>query len=333
VELEGRHCVVTGGAGFVGSHVVDRLVAMGNEVTVIDDLSTGDLANIAPHLARGCVRFIEGDVCDPDAMERAMRGAEVVIHMAVACVRASINYPRLVHDVNATGTLVACQAALQNGVERFVYVSSSEVYGGAHYVPVDEDHPLNPTNVYGASKAAGEMYALATWRTHGLPAMVVRFFNVYGPREHCEGIPAEVIPRFVLRVLAGQPPIIFGNGEQTRDYTWVDDSVAGLIAATKCDALVGDIVHLGRGQETSVNTLAQLVLQKLGREDLEPIYLGSDRPGDVPRLRANTAKARNLFGFDPQVSVEEGLDRFIAWVQEYGPEPVAWAERQAVENW
>ena len=175
------------------------------------------------------------------------------------------------------------------------------------------------------------MYALATGGPMACPRGGA-LFNVYGPREHCGGIPAGVIPR-CARVLAGQPPIIFGNGEQTRDYTWVDDSVAGLIAATKCDALVGDIVHLGRGQETSVNTLAQLVLQKLGREDLEPIYLGSDRPGDVPRLRANTAKARNLFGFDPQVSVEEGLDRFIAWVQEYGPEPVAWAERQAVENW
>jgi len=333
VRLDGLRCVVTGGAGFVGSHVVDRLVAMGNEVTIVDDLSTGTPDNIAAHLANPRVRVIQGDVRDLDTMVEATRGAHVVLHMAVACVRASINDPRRVHDVNATGTLVACQASLENGVGRFVYVSSTEVYGGARYVPVDEEHPLHPTNVYGASKAAGEMYALSTYRTHGLPACVVRFFNVYGPREHCEGIPAEVIPRFVLRVLAGLPPVIFGSGEQTRDYTWVDDTVAGLIAAASCDALVGDIVHLGRGREVSVRELASLVLSRLGRQDLEPIFLPDGRPGDVPRLRANVNKARDLFGFDPHVDIEEGLDRYIAWVREHGPDPVAWAEREAVRNW
>jgi len=312
---------------------VDRLASMGNRITILDDFSTGEWRNIEQHRDNPRVRVIEGDVRNLDDMVEATKGADVVFHMAVACVRASINDPLRVHDINATGTLVPCQASLTNGVQRFVYISSTEVYGSARYVPVDEEHPLHPTNVYGASKAVGEMYALSTWRTHGLPACVVRLFNVYGPREHCTGIPAEVIPRFVMRVLGGEPPVIFGSGAQTRDYTWVDDTISGLVGAAACDALVGDIVHLGRGREVSVRTLAELVLKKLQREDLEPSYLGEERPGDVARLEADTRKARMLFGWEPKVDIEEGLDRYIAWVREQGPEPKAWVKQEALRNW
>lgn len=331
--ISGLHCLVTGGAGFVGSHVVDRLVAMGNEVTIVDNFSTGERANIQHHADNPRVHVIEEDVRDMRAMLEATQGVDVVLHMAVACVRASINDPLHVHDVNATGTLVPCQASLENGVRRFVYVSSTEVYGNARYAPVDEEHPLHPTNAYGASKAAGEMYALSAWRTHGLPACVVRLFNVYGPREHCQGVPAEVIPRFVMRVLAGESPVIFGTGQQTRDFTWVDDTVSGLVGAAACDALVGDIVHLGRGREVSVLDLAHLVLDKLGREDLSPVFLEDGRPGDVDHLWADTRKAERLFGYRPSVDIEDGLDRYIAWVREHGPEPLEWVQQQALRNW
>lgn len=333
MELNNRRIVVTGGAGFIGSHLVDDLVARDNEVIVIDDFSTGKWENIDQHRQNRHMLVREADVRDLETMIRLTNDVDLIFHLAVACLRVSINDPMTVHEINATGTLNMCRAALANNVSRFIYVSSSEAYGSAVHVPMDEDHPLNPTTVYGASKAAGELYALACWRTYGLPVIVVRPFNNYGPREPSEGKRAEVIPRFVMRAMAGSPPVIFGTGAQTRDFTWVEDTARGLILAAECDTLVGDRVNLARGQEVSIQQICRLVLEKLDRQDLHPIYIKDGRPGDVERHFADIGKAQRLLDFTPTVAIDQGIDRYIHWVKARSPDLASWMQQEAIKNW
>ncbi len=213
--------LVTGGAGFVGSHLVDALIAHGERVTVFDDLSTGALVNLTEAHHRGDVQFVRGSVLDPQALDRAIVGCDRVYHLAVQCVRRSIGNPAESHAVNATGTLNALETARRYGIERFVYCSSSEVYGNSSEEPLHEDTTsCRPVTVYGAAKLAGELYAEAYRQTYGLPTQIVRPFNAYGPRNHVRGDLAEVIPRFVIRVLNGLPPVIFGSGHNGFPAQW-----------------------------------------------------------------------------------------------------------------
>ena len=333
MELRNKRVAVTGGAGFIGSHVVDQLAAAENEVIIIDDFSVGKRENIQQHSGNSRIHVQEADILDKDAMVRLLEGVDCVIHMAVACLRVSIQNPLHVHEVNATGTLNVCKAALENKIQRFVYISSSEAYGSAAYVPMDEGHPLNPTTVYGASKAAGELYALAYWRTYGLPAMVVRPFNSYGPREHSEGASAEVIPKFVMRTMAGLQPVIFGNGAQTRDFTWVQDTARGIIQAAECDDLVGDHINIARGQEVSIKQICEIVLDKLGKGDLKPVYVENGRPGDVDRHFADISKAKRLLDFSPTIDIDRGIGQYIQWVKTQNPDLESWVAQEKVVNW
>ena len=306
-------------------------MAAGNRVLVVDDLSTGSLANLRQH-REGDVSVEEADIREVEAMFDLIRDADLVIHMAVASLRVSLSDPASVHEINATGTLNVCRAAHANRVGRLVYVSSSEAYGSAKQVPMDEDHPLDPTTVYGASKAAGELYSLAHHHTYGLETIVVRPFNAYGPREHAEGTSAEVIPKFVMRALAGLPPVIFGSGTQTRDFTWVEETAQGIVAASQCDALVGQKVNIGRGQEVDIATICDLVLEAVGRDDLEPSR-EDDRPGDVMRHYADVTRARDLLGFSATVDIATGIQRYVEWVRQQEPDLKAWARRETVRNW
>jgi UDP-glucose 4-epimerase len=329
---EPRRVVVTGGAGFIGSHVVDRLAAAGHEVVVVDDFSTGSEENLAQH-ARDPRVFVENaDITDENAMRRLLRGADTVYHLAVQCLRVSLYDPMYVHHVNATGTLRVLIAALEHRVRRFVYVSSSEVYGSARRVPMREDHPLNPMTPYAASKLAGEMYAQTFRATHGLPIIVVRPFNAYGPREHYEGASGEVIPRFALRAMCGLSPVIFGDGEQTRDFTWVEDSAEGIVRAANCDALIGRAVNIAYGQEVSIGRIAELVLQALGRSDLSIVH-ADERMGDVRRHFAGIRQARELLDFSPTIAIDEGITRYIAWLTSHVADPRSLVAEQDVINW
>lgn len=331
MKIANMRVLVTGGAGFIGSNLVDELVK-NNHVVVLDNFSSGKRENLAHLEGRDNLEIIAGDVRDKAVLARVTREIDVIYHLAVQCLRVSINDPEINHEVNATGTLNLCMAALENSVKRFVYVSSSEVYGSAITVPMDETHPREPTTVYGASKLAGEKYALAYRRTYGLPSMVVIPFNTYGPREHFEGAYGEVIPKFVLRALNGLPPVIFGDGSQTRDFTYVADTVRGIIMASECDEMIGQTVNIARGKEVSIRELAGRVYRRLGRAEIEPVF-EKERPGDVRRHFAATRKAEELFGFRAETDIEEGLDLFIRWFTSQGYNMEGLMKEDVVFNW
>lgn len=324
---------MTGGAGFIGSNLVDALAEREtDEIIVADDFSSGKRENVAQHASNPRVRVAELDIRNKDAVRAIMRGVDAVYHLAVQCVRVSIRDPYLVHDVNATGTLHLLTAALDENIKRFVYCSSSEVYGTATRVPMDEEHPPVPTTPYGASKLAGEVYARSFFLTYGLPVTVVRPFNTYGPREHFEGPYGEVIPKFVVRALNDAPLVIFGDGTQTRDFTEVSDTVRGLCMAGECDALVGDVVNIARGQEVSVATLAQIVLDTLP-ESKSVIEHQAPRPGDVLRHYADITKARRVLGFEPRSALREGVKRYVDWLRRSEFDPRAMLRQEKLRNW
>lgn len=322
-----KRILVTGGAGFIGSALV-RVLLPANEVVVLDDFSVGRIENLEGAGREGNLTVVRGDIRDRATVEEAMRGVAVVYHLAVQCLRLSLSNPRLVHDVNTTGTLILCEAARREGVERFIYVSSSEVYGTTRSGPMNEEHPMEPTTPYAASKLAGEAYARAFHLTYGLPVVIVRPFNAYGPRSHIEGPYGEVIPRFVSRALQGLPPLLFGDGHQTRDFAYVTDTVEGIIRAGAREAPIGEVFNIASGTEMAIAELAMMVLDLTGRADLTPEHR-PPRPGDVRRMWADISKANRLLGFEPQVSIREGIARYIEWVRARDSLP----GRDALINW
>lgn len=304
--------MVTGGAGFIGSHLTERLLKMGNEVIVLDNFSVGNNNNFADILGHSTFKVVNGDVRNTRIVYSLVKKVDYVFHLAVECLSLSLERPKIVHEVNDTGTLNVCMACLKNKPKGLIYVSSSEAYGTAQYVPMDENHPLYPTTPYGASKAAGELYVRSFYYTWNIPVVIVRPFNTYGPRSRTDHYCA-AIPNFVNRVLKGEPPIIFGDGNQTRDFTYVSDTVDGIIKAAQCDELVGDVVNIARGEEVSIKRIAKIVLDLTGMKDrIKPIF-EKERPGDVRRHWADISKARKLLNFKPKVSIEEGIKRYIEW--------------------
>ncbi|MCX6844869.1 MAG: NAD-dependent epimerase/dehydratase family protein, partial [candidate division WOR-3 bacterium] len=235
---EHSRCLVTGGAGFIGSELVRQAGSAGCDVTIVDNLVNGKRENVIEVLGDK-VRLEVADIRNASMMGRLLQKVDVVYHLACLGVRHSIHSPEENHEVNASATLALLIRAREAKVKRFVYVSSSEVYGTAQTVPMSEDYPPSPNTVYGSSKLAGDCYTRAFWRTHGFPTVVVRPFNCYGPRSHHEGDSGEVIPKFLLRTMAGKPMVIFGDGSQTRDFTYVEDTARGILLAGTMDAAVG----------------------------------------------------------------------------------------------
>lgn len=327
MTFEGRSVVVTGGAGFIGGHLVESLVDRGAQVTVIDDLSTGSLANLQSCVAD--VEFVEGDCCRHDIAAH-VADAELVLHLAVRNVRASIRDPRENFRVNADGTLELLEAMRHGRQGRFVYVSSSEIYGTAAAGEFSEETLPAPTTVYGAGKLAGELITLAYHRTYEMDTFVVRPFNNYGPRSHFEGDSGEVIPKFILRALAGQPLLVHGDGSQTRDFMYVEDTADWLCELALMESLTGGVFNIGYGREVTVNELARLILDMTGVT--APIKHVEDRPGDLPRLLADVNLIRNHSDYHPRVGFEDGLRRTIAYFATLGDAATLLADERA-ENW
>lgn len=257
MTLSNKKILVTGGAGFIGSELSRQAVAAGARVTVVDNLVNGKRENLAD--IAGDLDFQQVDIRDVEAMRGLMRGADLVYHLACLGVRHSLHSPRENHDVNATATLDLLAAARDLGVPRFVYVSSSEVYGTARWAPMTEEHPTYPMTVYGGGKLAGECYTRAYWESYDYPAVVIRPFNAFGPRSHHEGDSGEVIPKFVLRAMAGKPLLVFGDGKQTRDFTYVGDTARGILLGGTSDKALGQTINIGSGHEITVNDLAETV--------------------------------------------------------------------------
>ena len=309
-QLPFDRAVVTGGAGFIGSHLVDQLVMADVEVIVIDNLTNGTPSNLA-HLDTNRVRLEVRDIRDREQIEAILKPDDVVFHLACLGVRHSLHDPVENHGVNATGTLLLLEASREVGIQRFVHVSTSEVYGTAETSPMSEQHPTHPHTVYGGSKLAAESYARAFHLSWQLPTVVVRPFNAFGPRSHHEGDSGEVIPKMMLRALTGRPLIVFGDGRQTRDFTFVTDTAKGIVAAAVKERAVGQTINLGTGSEIEIRDLAERI-RRIADTDV-PIENLAPRPGDVYNLCADIERARRELSFSPEISLDVGLSQLKEW--------------------
>lgn len=328
----GMKALVTGGAGFIGSELTRQLCDQGATVLVVDNLINGRRENLAG-LPADRVRLVVADIRDDRRMAELMKDVDIVFHLACLCLRHSIHSPQENHEVNATGTVKLLSAAKKAGVERFVFTSTGEVYGMPLWAPVTEEHPNFPTTVYGAAKLAGEAYTRAFYLTYDYPTVIVRLFNTYGPRCHHEGDCGEVIPKFLLRCMAGRPMVIFGDGSQTRDFNYVGDTARGIMMAGMTDDAVGQTINLGRGCPTSIGELALEVRAVVGEPEA-PIVYDAPRPGDVLGLFfADTTKARQLVGYEARVTLHEGLARLRDWYLSLGQPPEVLLEQEILRNW
>jgi UDP-glucose 4-epimerase len=310
----GYRALVTGGAGFIGSHLAQRLVALGHPVRVVDNLSTGFRENV--EAIGPSVEFIEGDLRDRDVCEAAVRGAEVVFHVAaLPSVPRSLRDPIACHESNVTGTLNLVEAARHAGVRRVVYSSSSSVYGDTSALPKVEPVELLPKSPYAAAKLAGEQYVLAYARAGLVEGVALRYFNVFGPRQDPNGPYAAVIPLLMRAALTGATAPLYGDGKQTRDFTYIDNVVhANLLAAEGAATRVsGAVVNCGAGQRTSLLELIALIEELTGRR--VAVERRPPREGDVRDSQAGLDRARDVLGYTPQISLAEGLRRTWAWMQ------------------
>lgn len=317
-SFQGVPVCVTGGAGFIGGHLVDALLSLGARIAVIDDLSNG----VARHLSElielepDRVRFVYASILEPRALADALADARYVFHLAaIGSVPRSIEDPERSFLVNANGTLRVLRAASAVRSRRVVYSASSSAYGDTEALPKTETMPAIPTSPYGASKLAGEQLCAAWSRSYALSTACLRYFNVFGPRQPARSAYAAVIPAFVSAALAGEQPVIHGDGDQTRDFTPVASAVAANLLAAVCEApLSGQPINVGSGSRISINELAKRIGAKLGRTDLAPVHAPA-RPGDVRDSLADVSRARELLGYQPDSDLDVHLDETIAWFE------------------
>jgi UDP-glucose 4-epimerase len=305
--------LVTGGGGFIGSHLVDRLLELGHAVRVLDNFSTGHRANLRRTLAH--IELIEGDLRDPDTVRRAMQSAEIVLHQgALPSVPRSVNDPRTSNAVNVEGTLNVLLAARDAGVRRVVVASSSSVYGDTPTLPKVESMPPTPRSPYAISKLAAEQYTCAFAALYGLETVALRYFNVFGPRQDPTSQYAGVIALFCTAALHGRSYTLQGDGLQSRDFTYVDNAVqANILAATAPD-VAGQVFNIACGQRITLLDMVAILNRLIGR-DL-PIEYGPPRAGDVRHSLADIGRAKQLLGYTPAFDVAEGLARTLAWYRE-----------------
>ncbi|MCA9179822.1 MAG: NAD-dependent epimerase/dehydratase family protein [Planctomycetales bacterium] len=308
-----KNVLVTGGAGFIASHITTALVERGDKVRVLDNLSTGFKHNLA-HVAND-IEFIEGDIADEQVVGRAMQGVELVFHQAaLASVQLSIENPLATHQSCATGTLNVLHHAARVGVSRLVYAASSSAYGDRPFAAKRESDLHQVLSPYAAAKLAGELYCEAFYHSFGLETVGLRYFNVFGPRQDPASPYSAVIPIFVSAILSGQPPTIFGDGHQSRDFIYVENVVQGNLLAAEAAEAPGKIFNMGQGRQTSLLQLLSQLSELLGKPVIprfEPA-----RSGDVRESMADISQARSILGFEPKTSLEDGLQHTIDYYRQ-----------------
>jgi len=300
---EMKKAIVTGGAGFIGSHLAESLANRGYHIIILDDLSTGRLSNIEPLLRRTNVEFVQGSIIDLPLIQRLFRGIDYIFHQAaIPSILRSVENPLSSHEVNITGTLKVLFAARDSGVKKVIYASSSSVYGDTPTLPKREDMRPTPQSPYAVTKLAGEHYCRVFHQVYGLSTVCLRYFNVYGPRQNPESEYAAAIPKFIKSVLQESSPTIFGDGEQSRDFTFVKDVVEANILAAENDA--SGIFNIGTGKSTTINELVKLIIDGVGA-DIGLVYR-EPKLGDIRHSLADISSAKT-FGYDAKYDLVEGL--------------------------
>jgi len=304
--------LVTGGAGFIGSNLVDRLLADGFKVKVIDDLSTGDEQNLAHLENNESFEFIEGNVRDFDLINKTVKGVDAVFHeAALVSVTRSVEDPLLSNEINVKGSLNLLKACVNANVKRFVYASSCAVYGDAEVLPVSEDLSAKPLSPYAVDKLATEKYAKVFFDVYGLETVGLRYFNVYGPRQK-HGQYSGVISIFIKSFLENKSPTIYGDGEQTRDFVNVKDVVeANMLALSRRD-IAGEVFNISSGKAFTINKIVKIIQKITSKESIDPIYT-EPRLGDIKHSYAKITKAQRNLKFEPKVLLENGLEQLIKW--------------------
>lgn len=310
--------LVTGGAGFIGSHLSEALIRLGAHVVVLDDLSGGDRANLEPFQdqADGRLEFVEGSILDEPLLMQCTRGCRFVFHQAaLGSVPRSVAQPRLFNQVNVTGTLNVLEAARSAGVGRVLFAASSSAYGDSETLPKIETMPPQPRSPYAANKLACEHLMSAYAASYGMDTASLRYFNIFGPRQNANSAYAAVIAAFAKALQNNQHPLIFGDGTQSRDFTYVDNAVHANLLAARCDAALGGrVINIACGQRIDVNELAQTMAQMLGKPHLTATH-EAPRAGDVKHSLADLTQAREVLAYEPIVDFRAGLQATVAWYQ------------------
>lgn len=302
--------LVTGGAGFIGSNLCEKLVQAGHRVRVFDNLSTGRSENLSGLM--DSIEFVEGDVRDKDSVEKAVKGVEYVIHLAaLGSVPGSVKDPETTHEVNATGTLRVLTASKNAGVKRVVYASSCSVYGDPEVFPVNEEMPVMPQSPYAVSKLSGEFYCRTFYRVYGLETVSLRYFNVYGKRQDPSSQYAAVLPKFITAFLKDDVPVIYGDGEQTRDFIHVDDCNQANMKACSAENLAGMFFNVGSGKSVTINELFLKIGNLMGKET-PPVHAEA-RSGDIRDSLADISKIKRLVSYNPAVTLDKGIEKTVEW--------------------
>ncbi len=304
--------LVTGGAGFIGSHLVEALAKQGQDVRVLDNFLTGKRENIAPFLEK--IDLLEGDIRDLETCKQAVKGVDFVLHQAaLPSVPRSLEDPILTNEINIRGTLNLLLASRDAGVKKFVFASSSSVYGDDAVLPKREGMEGVPLSPYAVTKLVGEKYCQVFSRVFDLPTLSLRYFNIFGPRQDPHSQYAAVIPLFITKMMKGERPIIYGDGEQSRDFTYVANVVQANMLANQAGEISGEVINLACGEKTTVNQLFESIKQIL-HKDISPIH-EDFRPGDIRHSFADITKAQKLLKYEPKISFDEGLQETILWYQ------------------
>lgn len=325
--------LVTGGAGFLGSHVVELLLEKEYHVVIVDDFSNGKMLHLKNVESNPHLEIIRGNITNRDEIKDAFKGCQIIVHLAVLCLRESIKNPRHVNDVIVNGTLNCLDLAKENNVELFLNCSSSEVYGTAKYIPMNEEHPLQPETPYAASKVAQDMLVFSYGRTYCLPWTTIRPFNMYGPNSHWQGYRGELIPKMIVRAMNNEPLVIFGEGNQTRDFLYVEEAAKALVDVAENKSCINKSINFCTGVETSIRKIAELICAEFSLSIEQFISKQPSRPGDVMRHLGDNSTFKNIFGYIPKIKIEEGIHKTIEWMKALPYNPEELKSQENIRNW